>query len=59
MNIIIIFTLTLFCLVGCTDTHIAKPFECRCDCEGNNFECIGIHSETTEDSTKKYIKEAL
>ena len=53
----IVFVVFLF--MGCTDKNSVKPFECRCDCPGGNFECIGVHTETTKDATKKFIKEAI
>jgi len=45
-----------FALKGCSDHHMVKPFECKCDCEKNKFECIGRETATEQDTIKKIIK---
>jgi len=43
-------------LSGCSDKHSVKPFECKCNCNENSFECIGVESDTEQDSVKKFVK---
>ena len=52
----LILVIFAYMLSGCSDKHSVKPFECKCNCNENSFECIGVESDTEQDSVKKFVK---
>ena len=56
MKLSIVFVLIL---TGCADHYKVKPFECRCSCEENSFECKGEASDMQENKISRYVKDKL